>query len=176
MWKALLGWKSSRLEGCKSCLTLCDPMDCNTPGFPVLYSLWKFAQTLVHWIRDAIQPSHPLLPLLFLPSIFPASESFPMSPWIRWPKYWSFSFSISSSNEYSGLISFRVDWFDLLGERHKIWVWSLDLTPAGYEMPWVNCLTWPVYFFHFSNSNYRYFLCSAHNHCKDSARTVQMLF
>ena len=60
MWKALLGWKSSRLEGCKSCLTLCDPMDCNTPGFPVLYSLWKFAQTHVHWIRDAIQPSHSL--------------------------------------------------------------------------------------------------------------------
>ena len=65
---------------------------------------------------DAIQPSHPLSPLLLLPSIFPSIRvfSFELAVCIRWPKYWSFSLSISPSNEYSGLISFRIDWFDLL--------------------------------------------------------------
>ena len=78
-------------------------------------SISEFAQTHVHWVSDVIQPSHSLCPLL-LPSIFPSirvfsnESAFP----IRWPKYWSFSFSISPSNEYSGLISFRIDWFDLL--------------------------------------------------------------
>ena len=63
----------------KSCLTLCDPMSCSMPGFPVLHSLLQFAQAHVHRIGDAIQPSHPLSSLLLLPSIFPASGSFPMS-------------------------------------------------------------------------------------------------
>ena len=63
----------------KSCLTLCNPMDCSTPGFPVLHYLPEFAQTHVHWVGDAIQTSHPLLPLLFPPSIFPASGAFPVS-------------------------------------------------------------------------------------------------
>ena len=95
--------------------TLCDAMDCSTPGFPVFHSLLEFAQTHVHCVSDAIPPS-PLLPLLLLPSLFPSIGSFLVS-WalcIRWPKYWSFSFSISPSNEYPGLISFRMDWFDLL--------------------------------------------------------------
>ena len=88
-------------------LTLCDPMDCSTPGFPVLHYLPEFAQTHVHWVSDAIQSSHPLPPhLLFLPSIFPSIRvsSNESALCIRWPKYWSFSFSISPSNEYSGLI------------------------------------------------------------------------
>ena len=95
----------------KSCLSLCDPMDCSTPGFPVLHCLPEFAQTHVHWVGDAIQPSRPLSPPS--PSIFPifSSES---ALHIRVPKYCSFSFSISPSKEYSGLISFRIDWFDLL--------------------------------------------------------------
>ena len=63
----------------KSCLTLCDPMDCSTPGSSVLYYLSEFAQIHVHWASDAIQPSHPLLPLLFWLWSFPASESFPRS-------------------------------------------------------------------------------------------------
>ena len=96
-----------------------DPMDCSTPGFPVLYHLSEFAQTHVHRVGDAIQPSHPLLSPLLLPSIFPSIRVFSNESalCITWPKYWSFSFSISPSNEYSGLISFRIDWFDLLAVK-----------------------------------------------------------
>ena len=94
------------------CLTLCDPMDCSTPGLPVHHQLLEFAQTHVHETHgDAIQPSHPLLSPslpafnlsqnqgLFNESVLP----------IRWPKYWSFIFNISSFKEYSGLISFSMD-------------------------------------------------------------------
>ena len=93
---------------------LCDPMDCSTPGFPGLHYIMEFAETHVHWISDAIQPSQP--PLLLLPSIFLSVRVFSNESTlhIRWPKYWSFSFSLSPSNEYSGLISFRIQWFDLL--------------------------------------------------------------
>jgi len=94
--------------------TLCDPMDCSMLGFPVLYYLLEFLQTHVYWVGDAIQPSHPLLspsPPAFSRSQVFSSES---ALHIRWPKYWSFSFSISPSNECLGLISFRIDWFDLL--------------------------------------------------------------
>ena len=103
----------------QSCLTLCDPMDCSTPGFPVLHQLPEFAQTHVHRVGDAIQPSHPLSPLLLLPSIFPSIRIFSdeSAPRIRWSKYWSFSFNIRPSNEYSGLISFRMDWFDFLQSK-----------------------------------------------------------
>ena len=91
-------------------------MDCSTPGFPVLHHLPDFAPAHVHGVGAAVPPSHPLSPLLLLPSIFPSimvlsSES---ALRIRWPKYWSFNFSVSPSNEYSGLITFRIDWFDLL--------------------------------------------------------------
>ena len=92
-------------------------MDCSTPGFPVLYYLPEFAQTHIHWIGDIIQLSYPLLSLSPLcPQFFPAPRSFPVSCplWIRWPNYWSFSFSISPSSEYWGLISFRMDWLNLL--------------------------------------------------------------
>ena len=98
---------------------LCNPMDCSTPGFPALHHLPELAQTHVHRLGDAIQLSHPLSPPLLLPSIFPRIRGFSnelVLP-IRWPKYWSFSFSISRSNEYSGLISFRIDWFDLPVQR-----------------------------------------------------------
>ena len=96
------------------CLTLCDPMDCSTPGLPVHHHLLEFAQTHVHRVGDTIQPSHSLSSPS--PSIFPSIRVFSneLVLRIRWPKYWSFSFSISPSNEYSGLISFRIDWFDLL--------------------------------------------------------------
>ena len=89
-----------------------DAMDCSMPGFPVLHHLQELAQTHVHRVSDAIQPSHPLSS----PSIFPSIRVFSSESvlHIRWPKYWSFSFSISPSNEYSGLISFRMDWLDLL--------------------------------------------------------------
>ena len=94
--------------------TLCDPMDCSMPGFPVLHYLLEFLQTHVYWVGDAIQPSHPLLspsPPAFSHSQVFSNES---DLHIRWPKYCSFSFSISPSNECLGLISFRIDWFDLL--------------------------------------------------------------
>ena len=91
-------------------------MDCSTPGLPVLHQLPEFTQTHVHWVGDAIQPSHPLLSPSPPPSIFPSIRVFSKESLlrIRWPKYWSFSFSFSPSNEYSGLISFRMDWVDLL--------------------------------------------------------------
>ena len=98
------------------CPTLCDTMDCSTPGFPVHHQLPELAQTHVHPVHDAIQPSH----LLSSPSsIFPNIRVFSNESVLcirpnMWPKYWSFSFRSSSSNEYSGLISFRIDWFDLL--------------------------------------------------------------
>ena len=99
----------------QSCLTLCEPIDCSTPGFPVYHQLPEFAQIHVHCIGDAIQPSHPLSSPS-PPSIFPSIRGFSNESAlrIRWPKYWSFSFSICPSNEYSGLISFRMDWLDLL--------------------------------------------------------------
>ena len=99
----------------QSYLTLCNPMDYSTPGFPVHHQL-ELTQTHVHQVSDAIQPSHPpLYPLLLLLSIFPSIRIFSneLVLHIRWPKYWSFSFSISPSNEYSGLISFRIVWLDL---------------------------------------------------------------
>ena len=117
----------------QSCLTLCDPMDCSTPGLPVHHQLLEFTQTHVHWVGDAIQPSHPLLSPS--PSAFNLSQQQGLFKWvsqikwvkwvsqikwvkwvshIRWPKYWSFSFNVSPSNEHPGLISFRMDWLDLL--------------------------------------------------------------
>ena len=95
---------------------LCDPMDCSMPGLPVHHQLPEFIQTHMHWVGDAIQPSHPLSspspPALNLSQFRVFSSKSVLR--IRCPKYWSFSFSISPSNEYSGLISFRMDWFDLL--------------------------------------------------------------
>ena len=100
----------------KLCLTICNPMDCSKPGLTVLHYFLKFAQTHVHWVSDAIQPFHPLLPLFLLPSIFHSIRVFSSESAlrIRWLNYCSFSFSIIPSNECSGLISFRMDWFDLL--------------------------------------------------------------
>ena len=101
----------------QSCLTLCDPMNCSTSGLPVHHQLPESTQTHVQWVNDAIQPSHPLSS--------PSPPAFNLSQHqeffsnesvlrIKWPKYWSFSFSISLSNEDSGLIPFRIDWLDLL--------------------------------------------------------------
>ena len=99
----------------QSCPTLCNPMDCSTPGFPVHHQLLELAQIHFHQVGDAIQPSHPLLS--------PSPPAFNLSHHqslfqsvlrIRWLNYWNFSFSISPSSEYSRLISFRIDWFDLL--------------------------------------------------------------
>ena len=98
------------------CLTLCNPIDCSMPGFPV----HPHSQSLLKLVSiESVMPSNHLIlcrPLLLLPSIFPSINVFSNESVLRisYPKYWSFRFSISLSNEYSGLISFRIDWFDLL--------------------------------------------------------------
>ena len=105
-----------------SCLTLCNAMDCSMPGLPVHHQLPEFTQTDVHRDGDTIQPSHPLLS----PSLptFNLSQHQGISSesvlCIRWPKYWSFSFSISPSNEYSGLLSFGMDWLDILAVQGTV--------------------------------------------------------
>ena len=100
----------------QSCPTLCDTMDCNMPGFSVLNHLLDLAQTHVRRVDDAIQPCYPLSSPSPSASIFLSIRVFSneLTLDIRWPKYWSFSFTISPSSEYSGFISFRIDWFDLL--------------------------------------------------------------
>ena len=96
-------------------------MNCSKPGFPVHHQLLELTQTHVHQVSDAIQPFS-LCPLFLLPSIIPRIRVFSIEsvPCIRWPKYWSFSFSISTSNDYSGLISFRMDWFGLLDVQRTL--------------------------------------------------------
>jgi len=101
----------------RSCLTLYDPRNCSTSSFPVLHYLPECAQTHVHWVTDAIQPSYPLSPSSPLALNLSHHQDFFL--WVSSShqvarKYWNFSFSISLSNEYSGLIPFRIDWFDLL--------------------------------------------------------------
>ena len=125
----LWGWKNSRIQIPTSvssvtqiCPTVCNPMDCSMPGFPVHHQLPELAQTQVHWVRDAIQPSH----LLSFPSppIFNLSQHQGLFQWVtslhqvtKVLEYWSFSFSVSPSNEYSGLISFTMTgWISLLSK------------------------------------------------------------
>ena len=97
----------------QSCPTLCNPMDCSTTGLPVHHQLLELTQTHIHWVGDAIQLSH----LLLSPSplTFNLSWHQGLFKWVSWwPKYWSFSFNISPSNGFSGLISFRMDLLNLL--------------------------------------------------------------
>ena len=100
----------------QSCPILCDPMNCSTPGPPVHHQLTEFTRTHFHRVGDAIQPSHPLSspshPAPDPPSIRVFSSESTLR--MRWPKYWSFGFSIIPSKEIPGLISFRMDWLDLL--------------------------------------------------------------
>ena len=100
----------------QSCPTFCDPMDCSTPGHPVHHQPWSLLKLMS--VKSVMPSNHLILcrPLLLLPTIFPNIRVFSNESVLRiiWPKYWSFSYSISHSNEYSGLISFRMDWLDLL--------------------------------------------------------------
>ena len=120
MWCGSLGGRGVLGRICCSVTqlrpVLCNLKDCSMPGFLVLHSLPEFAQTLVHWVDDAIQPSHSLLPPS--PPALNLSQHWGFFQWaplgIRSSKYWSFSLSISPCNEYSGLISFRIVWFDLV--------------------------------------------------------------
>ena len=113
----------------QSCLTLCDPRDCSRPGFPVYHLLPELAQTPVHRVGDAIQPTYPLsstwLPAIKISGIWVFSSESAFH--FRWPEYWSFNSSVSPSNEYSGLISFSVDWFHLLELKRLSRVFSNTL-------------------------------------------------
>ena len=138
------------------CLILCDPMDCSTPGFPVHHQL----QSLLKLMSiESVMPSNHLilcLPLLLLPSIFSSIRVFSSESalHIRWPKYWSFSFrSISLSNEYSRLISLRMDWLDLLGVQG-----TLKSSPAP-QFKSIN--SWALSFLHSPT------LTSIHDHWKN---------
>ena len=115
-------------------------MNCSTPGFPVFQYLPEFAQVYFHWASDAIQPSYPLSSPILLPSIFPSIRVFSSESalCITWSEYWGFSFSTRTFNEYSGLISFRIDVLDFLGvqgtlksllQQHnlKTWIQALSL-------------------------------------------------
>ena len=100
----------------QSCLTLCNPMDCSTPGLPVHHQLPELTQTHVHWVGDAIQPSHPLL--CPSPPAFILSQHQCLFQWVsslhQVAKVLKLQFSLSPSKEYSGMISFGFDWLDLL--------------------------------------------------------------
>ena len=137
----------------QSCPTLCDAMNHSMPGLSVHQQLPEFTQTQVHWVGDAIQPSHPLsspsLPALNLSQHQGLYNESSLR--IRWPKYWSFSFNISPSNEYSELIFFRIDWFDLLQSKGLSRVFS-NTTVRRHQffgaLPFLcssshNC-TWPL--------------------------------
>ena len=108
-------WQTLVSSVAQSCPTLCNPRNRSMPGLPVHHQLPKSTQTNVHWVSDAIQPSHLLLPPSPAPNppsirVFSSESTLHM----RWPKYWSFIFSIIPSKEIPGLISFRMDWLDLL--------------------------------------------------------------
>ena len=105
-----------------SCVTLCDPVNRSTPGLPVHHQLPGSTQTHVHRVGDAIQPSHPLSSPSPPASTFTSIRVFSNESalHIRWAKYWSFSFNISPSCEYSGLIPFRIDWLDLLAVQRTL--------------------------------------------------------
>ena len=124
----------------KYCVTLHDPIDCSTPGFPVLHQPSEFAQTCAYWVGNAIQPFHPLSPSS--PPALNLSQYQSLFQWalrMRWPSYWSFS--ISPSNEYSGLISFRIDWFDLLAVQGTLKS-LVEFSYSHIEILW--CWTCPV--------------------------------
>ena len=118
----LTNFKHQFSSGTQSYLTVCNPIDCSTPGF---LSVTNYRSLLKLMSMDSVMPSNHLIlcrPLLLLPLIFPSIRVFSneLALCIRWPKYWSFSFSISPSSKYSGLVSFRIDWLDLLAVQGTI--------------------------------------------------------
>ena len=123
----------------QSCSTFCNPMDCSKIGLPVPHHLPEFAQVHVHCTSDVVQPSHPLM--LSFPSLN-LSQHQGLFQWVsvhvRWPKYRSFSFLISPSSEYSGLISLKIEWFDLLAVEGMF-----SSTTVRRHQSLVLCCGWP---------------------------------
>ena len=136
----------------KSCLALYDPMDFNTPVLPVHHQLPRYTQTHVHWVSDPIQPSHPLLSPS--PPALNLCQHQGLFKWVsslhQVAKVLNFSFNISPSNEYSGLISFRMDWLDLLAVqelsrvfsnttfwKHQFYSAQLSLWPTSHICIWL---------------------------------------
>ena len=133
-WRLTITWRvitfcCCRCSVAQSCPTLCNPIDCSMPGFPVHHHLTISRSLHKLMSIELVMPSNHLIlchPLLLLPSIYPSIRVFSNESALRmrWPKYWSFSFSISPSNEYSGLISFRIDWFVSLQSKRLLRVLS----------------------------------------------------
>ena len=127
----------------RSCPILCYPLNLRTPGLPVHHQLPEFTQTHVHQVGDAIQQSHPLASPS--PPAFDLSQNqgkiFPIESTLcmRWPKYWSFSFSISPSNEHPGLISFRMDWLDILAVQIRDLHWRHFNYCFFFVLPYFIC-------------------------------------
>ena len=137
-------------------------MDCRRPGIPILHYLLDFAQIRIHWVDDAIQPSYPLSPLSPHALSLSQCQSFPESTLcIRWPKYRSFNYSISPPSEYSGLISFRIDWFDLFAVQDNF----KNLLQHQFESISSSALS-PFY---------GPILTSVHDYWKTIALTIQMV-
>ena len=125
-------WASVQFSSvAQSCPTLCDPINHSMPGLPVHHQFPESTQTHAHWVDDAIQPSHPLSS--HSPPAFNLSQHRVFSKesalHIRWPKYWSVSFSLIPSKEYPGLISFRMDWLDLLAVQGTLKGFSKTTAP-----------------------------------------------
>ena len=117
----------------QSCPTLCDPMNCSMPGLPPTPGVYPSSCPLSQWCHLTISSS--VIPFSSYPQSFPASGCFQMSQLhIRWPKYWSFSFNISHSNEHPGLISFRMDWLDLLAVQGTLKSLLQHGTTASYKI------------------------------------------
>ena len=151
LWKCLCHWIAHRVANglllfSRSAVSyLCYPMDFSMPGFPVLHYLLEFAQTHIHWLGDANQPSQPLSSPS--PPVLNLSQHQGLFQWVSvmWPKYWSLT--ISPFNEYSGLISFRIDWFDRLAVQgilksllqHQFWrrIWKHQFFSAQTSL-WSN--------------------------------------
>ena len=121
----------------QSCLTLCDPVDCSMPGFPVCHQLPELAQTHVHWVSDTTQPSHPLL--FPSPPVFNLSQHQGLFQWVSYSHQvvkvleLQHLMNILISNEYSGLISFRIDWFDLLAAQGNLKVFSSTIIQRPFQ-------------------------------------------
>ena len=141
-------------------------MDCSTPVLPIRHQLPEFTQMHIHRVGDAMQPSHPLLSRLLPPSVFPSIRIFSNESAlrIRWPKYWSFSFNISPSNEHSGLISFRMDWLYLLAVQGTL---KSLLQPHSSKASILRCSACFIFYFYFFSACFIVQLTSVHDYSKN---------